>query len=122
MTNAILREHVTSIGFSLTLSKMQIETLVLMHYHGEWNKFWAHKEKSGFLKNYCTTARALGDRGLIRRSGPGIPYQECELCDDRFCGHQLTKAGVLAAELLKEAGIYQDVLERHRVEPKGDAA
>lgn len=121
MTNMSLREHVTSIGFSIALSKNQIDTLVAMHYSGGFDKF--HKTfRDRISGNYCTTAHALIRRGLMRDHGPGVRYVACELCDEPYCfDHQLTRAGVLVAELLTEAGIYQEVLGRYGVEKSAAA-
>ena len=122
MTNDALREHVTSVGFSLTLSKNQIDTLVLMHYAGGgFNKF--HRAfRDRISNNYCTTAGALIRRGLMRDHGPGVAPVACELCDEKYCDHRLTRAGVLLADLLTQAGIYQEVLARYSVDQKDDAA
>lgn len=119
MVNKSLREHVTSVGFSLTLSKRQIDTLVLLHHFKTWDRFYGRM--AGY-SHYCSTAQALISRGLMRDFGPGVPYVKCELCEAEFCGHRLTKAGSITAVLLQEAGIYQEVLDRYCVEPKGDAA
>jgi hypothetical protein len=111
--NAPLREHVTSVGFSLTLSKRQIETLVLLHHFDVFDKFHdATRNHALVSNNYCTTARALIRRGLMREHGFGVKTAPCELCDTAVCGHKLTKAGIMTAGLLNEAGLYQEVLDR----------
>lgn len=101
MTNAALRDHVTSIGFAISLSKNQIDTLVALHHSGGFNKFHlAYRDR--ISSNYCATA--------------GVPHVACELCDAQFCDHRLTRAGVMVAQLLDEAGIYQEVLDRYGID------
>lgn len=122
MTNLALREHVTSIAFSISLSKNQIETLVMLHRFENKNHFF---DRFGRHSNnsYITTSGALIRRGLMRDHHPDVPYVPCELCDKEFCfDHKLTRAGVLVARLLMEAGIYQEVLDRYGIEPRSDAA
>ena len=115
MTNAALRDHVTSIGFAISLSKNQIDTLVALHHSGGFNKFHrAYRDR--ISSNYCATAGALIRRGLMRDHGPGVPHVACELCDAQFCDHRLTRAGVMVAQLLDEAGIYQEVLDRYGID------
>lgn len=108
VTNDRLREHVTSVGFSLTLSKNMIETLVLMDHFGGFNRFHRATTDRPIGSHYVTTAHALIRRGLFRDRDCG----RCELCDKPCCDHKLTKAGELVSGLLKESGIYQDVLDR----------
>jgi hypothetical protein len=97
--NETLRNYVTSVGFSLTLSKAQIELLVLLDHFGSH----AALHRAGRSPSmYVPTIRALDHRGLTDiRSTDGI----------------LTKAGRLACELLREAGMYAEVLERKGIEP-----
>lgn len=92
--NETLRNYVTSVGFSLTLSKPQIELLVLLDHFGSHNALF----NAGLSPSmYVTTIRALDHRGLT---------------DFRSRQAILTKAGSLAVELLREAGMYSEVLER----------
>lgn len=90
--NSTLREHVTSVGFALTLSKAQIHFLVLSaHFNG-----FDALHRAGFTgRHYITSVHALTRRGLVAPGG----------------GCTLTRAGELVADLLKEAGIYADVLD-----------
>lgn len=91
--NEALREYTTSIGFSLTLSKRQIELLVLLDHFGCHSRMW----DSGFrISHYVTTVRSLERRGLV----------------DPLPGNAgINKAGGFVCGLLKEAGIYNDVLD-----------
>ncbi|MFA4080526.1 hypothetical protein ONA92_02270 [Mycobacteroides salmoniphilum] len=121
MTNEALREHVTSIGFSLTLSKNMIETVVLMDYFGGFNRFHRAVRNLPPGRSYVSSAHALTRRGLFRLEG----YEggrECEHCARDFCDHKLTTAGALSAALLQECGIYQDVLAKYGFDQKSDAA
>ncbi|HOY80610.1 MAG TPA: hypothetical protein PLB92_00585 [Rhodoglobus sp.] len=96
--NETLRNYVTSVGFSLTLSKAQIELLVLLDHFGSHNAL----HRAGLIPSmYVPTIRALDHRGLT-----DIGSREAIL----------TKAGRLAVELLREAGMYAEVLERKGVE------
>ena len=95
--NDALREHVTSIGFALTLSKRQIDLLCVLHHFKDLSRFhdWEHGDRSR-VKHFAhcvTTVRALSARGLVSPI-PG--------------NWSLTKAGHLTVALLKECGIYQD--------------
>jgi len=110
MINEPLREHVTSIGFALTLTKTQIYLLVILHYS---------KGFKGTCRNGLTASRTYGNRfcvpamialerrGLVTR----IPCTKNERGYNNLDGDVvLTKAGHLTVQLLKEAGIYQDTL------------
>lgn len=106
MTNAALREHVTSIAFNLTLSKRQLNLLVaLHHFKGYPDGGFRRMETSNpgwrftYFPHFISTRRALVDRGLIRTE-----------TEDEPTGLYCTRAGELVAELLQEAGIYQERL------------
>lgn len=122
MSNEVLRQHVTSIGFSLTLSKSQIDTLVLMDHFGGYGKFFDKTNRVGVARNYVMSANALTRRGLFRKELYEGGVSTCELCTNKFCDHKLTKAGQLTAAILKEAGIYEDVLSHYGFDEKSDAA
>lgn len=112
MSNQALRDHVTSIGFSLTLSKSMIETVILLDHFKGWNSFHSKTRHLASQRNYVVTAQSLIRRGLMRDHGPGT-RAPCDVCELDFCDHRLTRAGVLAARLLEEAGIYDEVLRRY---------
>lgn len=97
--NELLREHVTSIGFALTLSKRQIELLSLLHYYGGYDKMAAESHRR---PHFITTVRSLMARGLVEHP-------------NNF-GFKVSKAGVLVADLLAEAGLYQEALESCGIE------
>lgn len=99
--NEALREHTTSIGFQLTLSKAQIGMLCTVHYFKGWRSGFALDITNGndpvhkvaYFPQFISTCRALTERGLMERAD---------------YGWKLTKAGTLVINLLKEAGIYQE--------------
>jgi len=108
MTNEALREHVTNIGFNLTLSKSMINLLVLLHHHrGDANTI----HEGGYryhpvMRTWTATIRSLKERGLITheivRDAKGYNVNAL---------FKPTRAGSLVISLLKEAGIYQERLE-----------
>lgn len=56
MSNQALRDHVTSIGFSLTLSKSMIETVILLDHFKGWNSFHSKTRHLASQRNYVVTA------------------------------------------------------------------
>ena len=108
MTNEALREHTTSIGFNLTLSKSMINLLVLLHHHkGDANAI----HDAGYiyhpvLRTWTASVRSLKERGLITHKmvKDAKGYNVNAL-------FRPTRAGSLVVSLLKEAGIYQERLE-----------
>ena len=87
--NENLRQYVTRVGFNISLTKAQIQELVFMDVVRDKRVRWL----SG-APNFIVTGAALRRRGL--------------LADD---GLAFTHAGELVVELLKEAGIYTDILD-----------
>lgn len=115
--NETLRSYVTSVGFSLTLTKLQIDMLVLLHHYGGFKGAHDHAEQDSkgepasrstsrrpttrtLSSHWVSTSAGLHGRGLLGD------------------GWKLTKAGDLTVEILKEAGIYQDSLARMEVKGK----
>jgi hypothetical protein len=89
MINELLREHTTSIGFAITLSKAQIRTLVILHYFGGFQQVCDVSPGARLLpNNLYSPSNALERRGLLG-VGP--------------CNWKITKAGKLVIGLLKEA-------------------
>lgn len=104
MTNEKLREYVTSVGFSLTLSETQIYTLVILHHAKGLDGLF----KSGLIgphtygsRYFVTAFKSLEHKGLVHHP-PEKKLSEC--------GRLLTHAGHLVVQLLKDTGIYQDTL------------
>jgi len=98
--NQELREYVTRVGFSISLSKAQIEHLVFMHVTREAKVRWLTASSS-----MISTSAALQRRGLIEHRDDSASAPR---------GWYLSKAGELVVGLLKESGIYEDI--------KGDLA
>lgn len=99
--NEQLRAYATSVGFALTLSKSQIELLVLLDRFTSYDGMCRAGEH---VSTFVMTFRALEARGLAHGGrGTGNPIR-------------LTKAGELTCDLLAEAGIYSDVLDRKGIE------
>lgn len=113
--NLALREHVTSIGFSMTLSKRMIDTLVaLHHFKGNFHELvqWQYCKddkdrlvRRAMFGHYVTSYHALVNRGLVTTYER---YNDDGTRDVKASRHNLTKAGHLIVALLKEAGIYQE--------------
>lgn len=115
MTNTALREHVTSIGFALTLSKAMIDLLVTLdHFDGNFSKMaeWEGKTGVRHFGSYIATSRALEERGLMTRVHKyvyrGVGRHRQRYNDIEASRHKLTRAGKLTVSLLKEAGLYQE--------------
>lgn len=94
MVNKVLREHVTSTAFNLTLSKNMIASLVCI-------KKGVHPIRMGDLTGgYSTevpTRHRLAQRGLVIAPDPHWPGV-----------YETTRAGDLVFELLQEAGLTQE--------------
>lgn len=109
--NAALREHTTSIAFQLTLSKSMIALLVIVHYFKGDVKKVLHSSKSS---HFVTSMRCLRDRGLLKENIPVYSKTRISFGGgpiiERCKPYRLTKAGTLVIGLLKEAGLYQDVV------------
>jgi hypothetical protein len=91
--NELLREHVLRTRFELTLTKTQIRALVELHaWDGDDapHPTWIY---------YSSQAGMLG---LVRRGLVREVYWPLESNT-----YQITRAGALVVELLKESGIYQ---------------
>lgn len=88
MTNDMLRSHVTGIAFNLTLGKTHIAALVRLEEIG------AGTRKDLRLGNFITGVNGLLTRGLVIHVNQSV--------------WQITPAGRLVLELLREAGIHQE--------------
>lgn len=105
--NEALREHVTSIGFALTLSKTQIYILVILHY----GKGYRGTFREGLIaprtygnRFYIPAVWGLHRKGLVQFKNDHLPSS------DPNRDTVLTTAGHLTVQLLKQAGIYDDTL------------
>lgn len=112
--NEALREHTTSIAFNLTLSKAMINHLVLVHFFkGDDRQMHKHKVAT---RSWIVSMKCLQDRGLIIWAKPIYKTKRGFGGQVRYINgwkpYRLTKAGTLVVNLLKEAGIYQETVER----------
>lgn len=104
MSNELLREHVTSTGFALTLGKTHVASLVML------DTAITHKSSSVDLlrgrNNFVSGIHGCIDRGLVEHH-----YQaKWQNRPGNHLGrhYSITKAGRLVIALLKEAGLYQE--------------
>lgn len=112
MPNDMLRAHVTGAAFHLTLGKTHIAALVhleevLAHEETHGVTVRRASPRSAHLGNFTTGASGLIARGLVTHANP-YPPNTCLVGKpfDKFW--QITTAGRLVLELLREAGIWQE--------------
>lgn len=111
MVNNLLRSHVTGAAFHLTLGKTHIAALVHLEEKlaadltaNEYVK--QPREKTPHLGNFTTGAAGLVARGLVAHT---YPTSGAHWADERFSAYwQITPAGRLVLQLLREAGIWQE--------------
>lgn len=109
--NPTLRDHVTQIGFNLSLTRRMIGVLdEIAHNERDRNRasVWA------YAGHWVPGARSLGNRGLVKHcyapshSGAMPPYGQRDLTEH----YRLTRAGWLIHDLLAEAGLVERVTKR----------
>lgn len=117
--NELLRSHVQRVGFDLSLTRGQVEVLVFLDLVGDDAERSNYRGRQGLTlaisQNFVGAAKGLGRRGLVTHH-----YDEAEL-RGRFPGYParrnvalsnfytITSAGYCVLDLLREAGIYEDV-------------
>lgn len=111
--NELLREHVLSTGFHLTLTKTQIAAIVELDASIAREAWIRHSEVSptwrAFHASWVSAVSGLERRGLVRH----VYHQHAAEYEGRALempvskAWQITEAGRLVIGLLKEAGIYQ---------------
>ena len=117
--NIVLREHVTSVGFSLTLSKRQIEAMFHIEKMIKLNETF-----SSGSSHFITTSRALAERGLVEFHQPpeqcvtelikkGASKETIYKIYGVRYRWRLTKAGELMLGLLREAGMEEQFECKH---------
>lgn len=94
--NHLLRDHVTRVGFDLSLGFTHIEALVRVAE--------AHRTKRDIavhMRYWIAAVRGCIDRGLVthKYAGGGKPLHH---------HYKLTPAGQLVIGLLREAGLYDE--------------
>lgn len=115
--NESLREHVTSVGFNLSLGKTHIAALVKTDIELKANlstteylqRYGAGPREPRVFNLFATGNSGLIQRGLLEhiaesRRKPGERYGDMK--PRRIW--RITPAGRLVINLLKEAGIYQE--------------
>lgn len=111
--NEQLRSHVTRIGFQLSLGKTHIAALVLID--AETRQRCRIRMNGGPWNWFATGAHGLIDRGMVIHHPPLPIERQTRAMRERRgkWGHlggyyEITKAGRLTINLLKEAGIWQE--------------
>lgn len=112
--NTELRHWARGVSFTIAMGRRQVYTLVSLHISAErkWgignHNFIGDRHKS--MRSFVTSTNCLVDRGLV------IPHVwlDKKLIKDKkdlTVGNlwQLSRAGELVIELLKEAGVYEEV-------------
>jgi len=125
MTNDMLRAHVTGAAFHLTLGKTHIAALVHLEERiaadlTGWEQAKQPRSTMPHLGNFTTGAAGLISRGLVTHNDfpPGAHW-----ADARFSAMwQITPAGRLVLELLREAGIWQEYATNPAPTTAADAA
>ncbi len=114
VTNGALRSWARGISFTIAMGRRQVYTLVSLHLSAEkpyGTMFVGNRHRH--MRDFVGSANCLVNRGLVaahiwkndklRRalsSSSGPVYRDA---------WQLTRAGELVVELLKEAGVYDEV-------------
>lgn len=116
-TNEALRQWARGISFTIAMGRRQVFTLISLHISAE--RKWATGITHGLVGNqhrhmnsFVVSTNCLVDRGLVNAH---IWHSEKLRLESHTGCHpvrkfwQLTRAGELVIELLKEAGIYDKV-------------
>lgn len=116
MTNALLRDHITRVGFDLTLTKTQIAVLVYLDLLKREviveKSFSKLRQPTRPLNAYArmidssfvTGVTGLTRRGLVRHYHDGHKHQND---DHLLMFYTVLKAGEYVIGLLKESGLYE---------------
>lgn len=110
--NAALRQWARGISFTIAMGRRQVFTLISLHLSAEQQHGKATLVGSmhRHMRSFVVSAGCLVDRGLVdahvwtdervRRDAGRLKTKQL---------WQLTRAGELVIDLLKEAGIYEEV-------------
>lgn len=111
-TNEALRQWARGISFTIAMGRRQVYTLISLHLSAgrDWPSVstWSivgdrHRQ----MRHFITSAHCLIDRGLLVAHVWGTKTMKGK---KKVGDHwQVTRAGELVIELLKEAGIYEEV-------------
>ena len=111
--NLELRDHVTSVAFHLSLSQRMVATLVFLNEVCEHELPLYGRDAGGpftkGLEQWVSPVKSLIERGLV------VHHFDKDHAGDRPDSglrwhYSITTAGELVVGLLREAGIYTDVL------------
>jgi len=103
--NDLLRSHVTSTAFALTLGKTQVAALVQLDRMLQEDRHFHPLGPRNVFSAFVPGIRGLLDRGLATHTMPKGKRTDLVPVGKIW---SITKAGQLVIELLKEAGIYQE--------------
>jgi hypothetical protein len=108
--NTALRDHVTGSAFTLTLRKTHISTLAYIDWRlandTTINEF-VTADSYHTIPHFVAGSNGLIRRGLLLHSYPYPPRTDTS--GARFSEfYEITRAGRLLIELLKEAGLWQE--------------
>lgn len=113
-TNEALRQWARGVSFTIAMGRRQVYTLISLHISAERKYGIGVNSLIGdyhrHMRSFVTTTNCLVDRGLVN---PHVWHNE-KLRRERDGTHsvrelwQLTRAGELVIDLLKEAGIYDE--------------
>jgi hypothetical protein len=114
-TNDALRQWARGISFTIAMGRRQVYTLIALHLSQDKpSEGMMFGDRHRHLAHFVTSMHCLVDRGLVvahvwhdetlrRKSharGAGVTYGQL---------YRVTRAGELIVELLREAGIYEEV-------------
>ena len=117
ISNEVLRAHVTSTAFDLTLRKTHVAALVMLAEALATRKFVDSRHP--MLRTWISAMDGLRNRGLITHS---VAYDAKGKTKRGLHHHYtITKAGRLVISLLKEAGIYQEYADARPTRDAGAA-
>lgn len=111
-TNTALRQWARGISFTIAMGRRQVFTLISLHLSAE------HKhgtllvgDRHRIMSHFIISTHCLVDRGLVIAHVWNDEKLQGQGAADRTYKElwSLTRAGELVIELLKEAGIYEEV-------------
>ena len=123
--NAALREHVTSVGFALTLTKNHIRALVFLALAREGRLDNGQWPDTGERSWFVPAVNGLRNRGLVEHHFPPKRYKgdpakfherRSEYGPADF--YPITMAGDLVCQLLAECGLFAEAAETYRTRLK----
>lgn len=106
--NEALRDHVTRIGFNLTLGTTHIAAMVMLDVmlrsEDDERKMYTMADQWNRRSFFVPAIDGVIRRGLVWHKGP----EKVDMKANPYRNYGFTKAGIAALELLREAGIYEE--------------